>query len=86
MSELVKKVNAACAFGTPSAQVAGEIVEEVRALIAERDKLQVSVDGVRGHLTKLAMARSDDPSMEAHKLLSVLADLVDGICEAVNYE
>lgn len=85
-SELVKKMNAACAFGTPDAQTAGEIVEEVRSLIQERDALQASVDSVRGHLTQLAMARSDDPQMGAHKLLSVLADLVDGVCEAVNYE
>jgi hypothetical protein len=86
MTDIVRKVSTACAFGTPNALVTVEIVEEVRALLQERDELKASVDGVKEHLTKLAMARSDGPNMDARKMLSVLADLVDGICEAVNYE
>lgn len=55
-------------------------------LVAENARLQTSVDGVRDQLTKLAMARSDDPYMGHTKLLTVLADFVDGICAAVGYD
>jgi hypothetical protein len=46
MSELVKKVNAACAFGTPDAEITREIVGEVQALIAERDRLRTALEKI----------------------------------------
>lgn len=47
MTEIVRKVNAACAFGTPSAQIAGEIVEEVRDLVTKNMVLERLVTQVR---------------------------------------
>lgn len=40
MNELVRKVQAACAFGTPSAVFTVEIVDEVQALVDQNLRME----------------------------------------------
>jgi hypothetical protein len=53
-SDLVKKVNAACAFGTPNEEITREIVGEIQALIDERDALALKLDKSRAMAEHLA--------------------------------
>jgi hypothetical protein len=52
MNELVKKVRVACAFGTPDAATAHEIIDEVQTLITELDETRGKHDEIRTVLEK----------------------------------
>lgn len=86
VAQLMRKLKAAIAFGTPEDAVAEEILDEVQAVLDANVRLEQSVMAVRECLDKLAMARSNDPDMSLGRMLSTLAEMVDGVCEAVNYE
>jgi hypothetical protein len=52
-TELLAKINAACAFGTPNAAITHEILDEVRELQRKLDQIReiVSEDQYRGEPT-----------------------------------
>jgi hypothetical protein len=54
MSELIKKVRMACAFGSPDKFVTAEIVTELEQLFAERDKLRAALQAILDEHSPLA--------------------------------
>lgn len=76
---LIKKVEMGLIFGVPDAGAIRETMGDLKEALAERDKYKGKLAAVREAITKLEMARSDNPSMELYPLLTVLAAFVESV-------
>lgn len=64
--DLLRAIDAACAFGTPSGEITREILHETQRLIEERDAARTKLERVR--------ALTETPSFLVHRdfILAVL--------------
>lgn len=94
----VNKVHVAISFGSPDDEVTREIMDELQALIKRLENAERGHDTtalalsealnklarVHQAVTKLEMARSDDPTMSLYPLLTVLSHFVESVEGALN--
>ena len=78
MSDVAKKVERACKSGISLPPLTR------KRLVAEVQAMEDKLAQVREAVTMLEKARSDEPFMKTGPLLTVLADFVERIEEALN--